>query len=64
MNITVNSQPQCVADKSTVASLVDERSAQGTAIALNGHLVRRQEWETTILQEGDQVIIISAAYGG
>ncbi|MBD5310668.1 MAG: sulfur carrier protein ThiS [Muribaculaceae bacterium] len=64
MNITVNSQPHSVADTSTVISLLGERPAQGTAIAVNGHLVRRQDWDSTPLHEGDEVVIISAAYGG
>lgn len=64
MNIIVNGQPQIVADTSTVASLVSEHDAQGTAIAVNGRLVKHPEWKSTLLHEGDQVVIIKAAYGG
>lgn len=64
MNITVNSQPRTVADTSTVASIVSEHDAQGTAIAVNGHLVLRTEWSSTLLHEGDQIVVITAAYGG
>ena len=64
MDITLNSQPLSVAEASTVASLLDDHNTQGTAIAINGSLVRRNEWESTLLQQGDQVIIITAAYGG
>ena len=38
--------------------------AEGTATALNGNFVKRELRPTTILQEGDEVVIISAAYGG
>lgn len=36
----------------------------GTAIALNSNLVKAPEWSSTILAEGDNLMIISAAYGG
>ncbi len=36
----------------------------GTAVAVNNKLVRHTDWETTILNEGDELTIISAAFGG
>jgi thiamine biosynthesis protein ThiS len=36
----------------------------GTAIALNGKLVRRPQWSNTELKPLDNLTIISAAYGG
>lgn len=36
----------------------------GTAVALNNKLVRHAEWETTKLNEGDELTVISAAFGG
>ncbi|MBD5176553.1 MAG: sulfur carrier protein ThiS [Bacteroidales bacterium] len=37
---------------------------QGTAIALNGKLVKAENWAATALSEFDNLLIISAAYGG
>lgn len=37
---------------------------QGFAIAVNGHVVRRDEWDATALREGDSVEIIRAVQGG
>lgn len=37
---------------------------QGFAIALNGAVVRRAEWDATPLREGDRVEIIRAMQGG
>lgn len=37
---------------------------QGTAVALNGKLVKAGDWEITPLNELDNLLIISAAYGG
>ena len=36
----------------------------GTAVALNNKLIRHSEWDTTSLNEGDELTIISAAFGG
>ena len=37
---------------------------QGTALAVNGALVMKSNWETHKLQPHDNVMIITAAYGG
>ena len=37
---------------------------QGTAIALNSRIIPRTEWEATALEEGADLFIIKAAYGG
>jgi len=39
-------------------------SPQGIAIALNGCVVRRRDWATTALGEGDRVEIVRAMQGG
>ncbi|KQP17445.1 thiamine biosynthesis protein ThiS [Methylobacterium sp. Leaf469] len=39
-------------------------SPQGIAIALNGAVIRRRDWETTQLEEGDRVEIVRAMQGG
>ena len=36
----------------------------GTAIAVNGRLVKASNWDTVSLKDGDSLTIISAAYGG
>jgi sulfur carrier protein len=37
---------------------------RGVAVALNGEIVRRGDWATTALHDGDIVEIVSAAAGG
>jgi len=37
---------------------------QGIAIALNGVVIRRRDWATTELTEGDRVEIVRAMQGG
>jgi sulfur carrier protein len=37
---------------------------RGVAVALNGEVVRRGDWEVTTLSDGDVVEIVNAAAGG
>lgn len=64
MNIKINNEPHTVDDRATVASLVEDANAGGIAIAVNDNIVRRADWADTVLTEGDEVVIIKAAYGG
>lgn len=36
----------------------------GVAVAINGRIVRKPQWSTRMIEEGDDIIIINAAYGG
>lgn len=38
--------------------------ARGVAIAVNGRVVRRREWETTAVHEDDRIEIVRAMQGG
>lgn len=38
--------------------------SQGTAIALNDRLVKKDKWDVTILNPMDRVTVITAAFGG
>ena len=50
----------------TVQELLNHKgiSRNGTAVSVNDRIVRHSAWESTILSEGDRVVIISAAFGG
>ena len=52
----------------TVAALLEEENvpleAKGVAVALNGALVRRAEWQETALSAGDMVEIVKPFSGG
>jgi sulfur carrier protein len=39
-------------------------SPKGYAIALNGALIRKDKWQTTMLSDGDRVEIVRAVQGG
>jgi sulfur carrier protein len=41
-----------------------EAEGKGIAVALNGHVVRRQAWTATTLSPGDDVEIVRVRQGG
>lgn len=52
--------------KESVADLLDRRGIdpRGIAVALNGDVVRRGEWSTTVVHDDTKVEIVTAAAGG
>jgi len=65
MTLTVNGATVEVASAVTVAALVAARTDQRRiAVARNGEVVPRSQWETTALTEGDEVEILAAVAGG
>lgn len=66
MEITVNGQKRQLVDRQTVQQLMEEMQTpvQGTAVAVNGKVAKRADWEGFILKDGDEILVISAAYGG
>jgi len=65
--LTVNGVAEPLA-AATVAALLAEREiapdGRGVAVALNGTVVRRADWATTLLNAGDTVEIVRAMQGG
>ena len=43
---------------------LDLDSPKGYAIALNGALIRKERWQSTMLSDGDRVEIVRAVQGG
>lgn len=70
MRLTVNGETRDSAADNLVLLWQEETAElglsgpQGFAIALNGEVVRRTDWERTPLSAGDQVEIIRAFQGG
>ena len=64
MKINVNNHPRDIADGSTIADLLKGITEEGTATALNGRFISRDARHTATLREGDEVVVIRAAYGG
>ena len=66
MNIQLNSKVTEVPDGISVKALKELLNLPegGVAVAVNGKIVLAPDHATRILAEGDDVIIIGAAYGG
>ncbi len=49
-----------------VVSLLEEMGIEprGIAVAINGEVVRRSQWTSTVIASGDRVEIVTAVAGG
>jgi sulfur carrier protein len=66
LRIQVNGELLEVDDESSLSKLVSvlNLKPEQVAIELNKQVVRRAEWENTLLREGDQVEIVHFVGGG
>jgi sulfur carrier protein len=66
VQITLNGTQRSASDGSSVADLVGQLSdrTSGIAVAVNGEVVPRGSWSTTVLAAGDRVELVTAVQGG
>ncbi len=67
MTIVVNGELRELPDGATVVDLVRDMnlpSARGVAVARNGDVVLRGEWQATRLMPGDRIEVLHAVQGG
>jgi sulfur carrier protein len=67
MYIYLNEKQIELDDNISVSGLLEKQNitnTAGMAIALNGKVVRKANWDATILSDGDKILIISAGQGG
>lgn len=68
MQVVVNGQERELPDGATVAALVRElgapESGRGVAVALDGVVVPRSEWEAAELSPGVRAEVLTAVQGG
>ena len=66
MNITVNDIILNLPDGATVGDALDLKDIkpQGIATAVNGHVIPADMRTSTVLSDGDKIVIIKAFYGG
>ena len=66
MKVTVNGKPRELAESATVGTLVDAEVAdrRGVAVAVDGEVLPRSEWDTTTLEGGARVEVVGAVQGG
>lgn len=67
MKITVNNSPKIIDEKYvTVSRLLEILGVKenGTAVAVNERLIRKDDRPSTPVSDGDAITIITAAFGG
>ncbi|MRS17452.1 sulfur carrier protein ThiS [Enterobacteriaceae bacterium RIT691] len=66
MQIIVNDEALQCDDNMLLAALLDQLSLEttGLALALNQHILPRDQWAQQPLQEGDALLIFQAIAGG
>lgn len=68
MRVLVNGEERELPDRATVQAAVSlvggEPSARGVAVAIDGVVVPRAEWEAATLSEGQRVEVVQAVQGG
>ncbi len=67
MKITVNNSPKIIEEQYvTVSRLLEILGVKenGTAVAVNERLIRKDDRPATSVSDGDAITIITAAFGG
>lgn len=66
MRITVNGEPRDVGDGTRVIDVITALGVprSGVAVAVDGEVVRRADWELWTLVDGATVEVLTAVQGG
>ena len=68
MNVTLNGDPAQLEAEATVTDAVEasglEPTARGVAVAVDGEVVPRGEWDARKLRDGVSVEVVRAVQGG
>ena len=66
MNIKVNNEQREISENTSVENLIEQLkiSTNGIAIAINNNVVKKSEWNSTIIKNQDNILIIKSTQGG
>lgn len=67
ISIKINNRPfDLPNDYMTLEELITHKgiASGGTAVAINNKIIKHENWPATTFNNGDSVVIISAAFGG
>ncbi len=69
MNVQINGLKEQIPFESSLEDLlrsrqIDPASARGIAVAVNEVIVRRNDWSSKAIQDGDAIEIVTARQGG
>jgi sulfur carrier protein len=68
MLVLLNGEPRELAPGSTIADVIDSipgtPAGRGVAVALDGEVIPRGQWQLTNLSDGSHVEVVVAVQGG
>jgi sulfur carrier protein len=68
VNVTLNGERRELGDRASVREVVAAigaaPDARGVAVAIDGEVVPRGEWDATELRDGQRVEVVQAVQGG
>jgi sulfur carrier protein len=66
MQVTINGEPHQASGGMSLAQAVAllTTAPSGVAAAVNGTVIRRAAWDSTLLSDGDEVEVLTAVQGG
>ncbi len=67
MNIYINGEPFQIETSNTLLTVLEQRGfalRNGVAVAVNNIVVPKPNWDNTLLNDGDKILIITATKGG
>lgn len=67
MLVTINRQTITIQPNQTLREVLlanDYKQLQGIAVAINDVVIPKSNWDTTTLNENDQILVITATAGG
>ena len=67
MRVELNGEPAALPDGASVAAAIEASGAaarRGVAVAVDGEVVPRSEWDATRLHEGEKIEVLAAIQGG
>ena len=66
MTVKVNNQSKEIPNNSSVAQLLQQlmQPENGIAVAINQQIITKTEWNSKIITEDDDILIIQATQGG
>lgn len=67
MNVTVNGDTHILGDGLSIGQLLDQLGIdqrKGMAVARNGKVIPKSEWDGEELEDGDTIEVVRATQGG
>lgn len=66
MKIMLNEQPLELVQTLSITALLEQlgRHQLGTALAINQIIIPRNQWDSHLVQEGDDILLFQAIAGG